>query len=126
MGAAEIAQASTTTWTAWASLLLGFWWCRLPVILAAFRLVQAIAADVQFQDHAVVDQAVDCSSGCHGVLEYLFPLAERQVARQQHAAPFVALGKEREQHLHLFTALLDVADVVDDQSVAFRQPLDYP
>jgi len=74
----------------------------------------------------VVDQAVDGRGGRHGVLEDLFPLAERQVAGQQHAAPFVTLGQKREQHLHLLAALLHVADVVDDHGIVFRQPLDHP
>ena len=65
----------------------------------------------------MVDQAVDGGGRGHGVLEDLLPLAERQVARQHHTAALVAFSQQSEQHLHLLAALLDVAEVVDDQRV---------
>ncbi len=41
-------------------------------------------------------EAVDGGCGGHGVLEDLLPFAERQVARQHHATPFVAFGQQGE------------------------------
>lgn len=64
-----------------------------------------------------MDQAVDGSGRGHGVLEDLFPFAEREIAREHHAAALVAFSQQGEQHLHLLAALLDVAQVVDDQRV---------
>ena len=72
----------------------------------------------------MVNQAVDRGRRGHRVLEYLLPLRERQIARQQHTASFVTLGQQREQNLHLFATLLHVADVVDDQGVALRKATD--
>lgn len=72
----------------------------------------------------MVNETVDRGRGGHGVLEYLLPLAEREIARQQHTPSFVTLGQQREQHFHLFATLLHVADVVDDQGVALRKAAD--
>ena len=51
-------------------------------------------------------------------------LLKGKLLTQQHAASFVAFGEQREQHLHLLAALLHIAQVVDDQAVEPRQPLD--
>ena len=64
-----------------------------------------------------MDEAVDGGGGGHRVLEDPVPLAEEEVAGDDHAAPLVPLGEEREQDLHLVAALLDVADVVKDNGV---------
>jgi len=72
----------------------------------------------------MVNETVDRGRRGHRVLEYLLPLAERKIARQEHAASFVALGQEREQHFHLLATLLHVADVVDDQGVALCKTTD--
>lgn len=89
-----------------------------------FCRFEAVAGHVEFEDDAVVDQAVDGGGRGHSILEDLLPFAERQVACQHHAASLVAFGQKGEQHLHLFAALLDVAQVVDDQRVELRQVLD--
>ncbi len=44
----------------------------------------------------MVDQAVDGGGRGHGILENLLPFAEREVARQHHAASLVALGQQGE------------------------------
>ena len=69
-------------------------------------------------------QAVDGCGRGHRILEDDLPLGERKVARQQHAAPLVAVGEQGEEDLHLLPVLLDVADVVDDHRVEPRQPLE--
>ena len=65
----------------------------------------------------MVDQPVDGGSGGHGVFEDAIPLAEDEVAGEHQAAAFVAFGQEGEEHFHLFGALLDVAEVVEDDDV---------
>ena len=72
----------------------------------------------------MVNETVDRGRGRHRVLEYLLPLAERKIARQEHTTSFVTLGQQCEQHFHLFATLLHVADVVDDQGVALRKTTD--
>ena len=72
----------------------------------------------------MVNETVDRGRCGHRVLEYLLPLAEGKIARQQHAAAFVTLGQQREQHFHLFAALLHVADIVYDQGVALCEAAD--
>ena len=87
-------------------------------------LLDAVARDVQLEDDAVVHEAVNRSRGSHRVFEDTFPLRERQVARDQNAATFVPFSQQSEQYLHLLTALLYVAEIIDDQSFERRQALD--
>jgi hypothetical protein len=61
----------------------------------------------------VVHEAVDRRGGGHRVLENLLPLAEDQVACDEHRAALVALGHQREEHLDLVGALLRVREHVD-------------
>jgi hypothetical protein len=64
-----------------------------------------------------MDEAVDRRRRGHWVLEGPIPLAEEEVAGDDHAPALVALGEEREEDFHLLAALLDVADVVEDDGV---------
>jgi hypothetical protein len=64
-----------------------------------------------------MDDAVDGGSGGHGVFEDLVPLAEDEIAGDVHGAALVALGHEREEDFDLFSALLHVAEVVEDDDV---------
>ena len=73
-----------------------------------------------------MNQPVYRSRRDHGVLEDRFPLGERQIRGDQDAAAFVALGQEREEHVHLVPLLPDIADVIDDQGVVLREPLQHP
>ena len=62
-------------------------WSRGFGLLCGFH---AEARHVQFDDHAVMHQAIDgCCCG-HRILEDLVPFAESKIARQQHAPAFVA------------------------------------
>ena len=67
-------------------------------------------------------QAVDSGACRHRIFEDGFPLAEWKVAREHHAPSLVTFRQQREQHLHLFTALLNVADVINDDRVKAREP----
>ena len=83
-----------------------------------------VAGDVELEDDAVMDQAVDGRGGGHRVFEDLFPLAEGQVAGEEHAAAFIAFGQEGEEDLDLIAVLLDVADVIDEQRFIAAEPPD--
>ncbi len=65
----------------------------------------------------MVHEAVDgCRSG-HRVLEDALPLGEGQVAGDHDAAAFLALGQQREEHLHVVAAVLNISDVVEDERI---------
>ena len=72
----------------------------------------------------MVNQTIDRRRRGHGILEDTLPLRESQVARDQHASTLVALRQQSEQNLHLFAALLDITQVVDEQSVVAAQALE--
>ncbi len=54
-------------------------------------------------------------------LEDLVPFAERQVAGDQQAAPFVAIGKHLEQQFGTGSAEREIAQFVADQQVGLVQ-----
>lgn len=64
-----------------------------------------------------MDEAVDGRRRRHRVLEDAVPLAEDQVARDEHRPALVALRHQGEEHLDLLGGLLHVADVVEDEQV---------
>ena len=71
----------------------------------------------------MVDEPVDHRRRRHRILEDPVPLAEDQVAGDQHALALVPLGQEGEEHLHLVAALLHIPDVIeDDRVVAVQLP----
>jgi len=65
----------------------------------------------------VVDHAIDRGGGSERILEDLVPLREDQIGSDGDTTPFIALGQEGKEHLHLFAALLDIADIVQDDDV---------
>jgi len=80
-------------------------------------LVDANADARHLEDHGVVDGAIDGSSGGHRILEDPVPLAEHEIAGDDHGAALVPLGEERQQDLHLVAVLLDVPEVIADHGV---------
>ena len=60
-------------------------------------------------------QAVDRSCSRHRILEDCFPLRKWEIARDHDTTPLVPLGQKGEQHFLLLSALLHVAQVVDDR-----------
>ena len=72
---------------------------------------------VELEDDGVVDDAVDGGGGGHRVFEDLVPLAEDQVAGDDHGASLVALGHESEENFDLLSALLHVAEVVENDDI---------
>ncbi|MBA7580894.1 hypothetical protein ES708_22792 [subsurface metagenome] len=64
-----------------------------------------------------MDQAIDSGRSGHGVFEDFLPFREGQVATDHDTGPFIAVGQKRKQHFHFFPALLDIADIIDDDGV---------
>ena len=85
--------------------------------ISLFGLLGPDAWTVELEDDGMVDDAVDGGGGGHWVFEDLVPLAEDQVAGDDHGASLVALGHEREEDFDFFGALLHVAEVVEDNDV---------
>src|ERR1700719_108887 len=79
-----------------------------------FMALCAVSLAVKFQDDRVMDQPVDCRHRRHRILEDFVPLAEHQVGADQHAASFITFGKKGKKYFHLFSALLHVAQVIED------------
>src|ERR1044071_5775737 len=60
-------------------------------LLFLLGVLHPVARNVQLDDDAVMYQPVDRGRRHHRVFEDRFPFGERQIARHQHAAAFVAL-----------------------------------
>ena len=73
-----------------------------------------------------MDQAID--SGCrdHGILEDRFPLGKRKIRRDQHVASLITFGQEGKENVHFVPVLVDIADIVDDQSSVAGEPFQHP
>lgn len=69
----------------------------------------------------MVRQAIQ-QSGCHAfALKDLPPVAERQIARQQQAPSFVAVGKNLKQQLCTAATERQVAQLIHDQQISAIQ-----
>jgi hypothetical protein len=79
----------------------------------------AVTGDVlsEFNNDAVVNNAVNGGSSGQGVFEDLIPLRENEIGSDDDTAAFISFGEQGEEHLHLITGLLDVADVIEDQNL---------
>ena len=88
--------------------------CGVIVALSSVAsLLGSVAFVVQLQDDRVMDEPVNGRCGGHGIFEDLVPLTEDQVGGDHQALALVALGQKRQQHLHLLTVLLHIADVIE-------------
>ena len=81
----------------------------------------AVAGQVEFQDHRVVDHPVNGGCRSHGVREDVLPLGEDQVGGDAQGATFVSLCDEGEERLRLLGALGQVAQVIQEQEVEVVQ-----
>mgnify|MGYP004269793685 CR=1 FL=1 len=89
-------------------------------LLKAFSSFFGTAAgDVlaKLNDDAVVNDPIDGGGVGHRVFEDAIPFGEHKIGSNDHAAAFVSFGQEGKEYFHLFSALLDVADLVDNQGV---------
>jgi hypothetical protein len=65
----------------------------------------------------VVNDAVDGGGRGHRIFEDLVPLTEDQIASDDHGASLIALGHEGKEDFDFFSALLHVAEVIEDDDV---------
>ena len=90
-------------------------------------LVRAIAVHGHhIQNDGVMDHAVNGSHGGHRIFENAFPFAEHQIRGDHHRFAFIALSQERKEHLHFVAIMLDVANIIENDTgklVQFRQLL---
>jgi hypothetical protein len=93
----------------------------LRFFLGFFGLFDSVARDVEFEDDTVVDQAVNRCCRGHGIFENSFPFGERQIAGDENAATLITFREQREQYFHLFSTLLHVPEIIDDQTFKVRQ-----
>ena len=85
------------------------------------RLTEAKAFTIHLKDFTVVSQAVQ-QSGRHAfALKDLTPVAERQIARQQQAAAFVAVGKNLKQQLCTAATERQISEFIHDQQIGAIQ-----
>ena len=85
------------------------------------RLAEAKAFTIHLKDFAVVRQTVQ-QSGRHAfALKDLAPVAERQIARQQQAAAFIAVGKNLKQQFCTAATERQVTQLVHDQQISAIQ-----
>src|SRR4051794_38015563 len=66
-----------------------------------FGLFDSVARDVELEDDAVVDKAVNHCCRGHGMFEDSFPFGERQIAGDENAATLVTFCQRREQYFSL-------------------------
>ncbi len=51
-----------------------------------------------------------------GFLKIWFHSAPHEIRGNHHGSGFIALGQEREEHFHLITVMLDIADVIENDA----------
>ena len=100
--------------------------CTLSLSLVLFGLLQAVAWQVQFQNDAVMNQAVNGSRRGHGVFKNLLPLGKGQIACQHHRATLIAIRQQRKEHLHLFATVLNITDIINDKGMISGEPFQHP
>ncbi len=61
------------------------------------------------------------SHGGHRIFENAFPFAEHEIGGDQHRFAFIALGQERKEHLHFVAIVLNVANIIEDDTGIFVQ-----
>ena len=91
------------------------------LLILFHRLTEAKAFTIHLKDLTVVREAVQ-QSGRHAfALKNLAPIAERQIARQQQAAAFVAVGEHLEQQLCSAATERQVTQFIHDQQISAIQ-----
>jgi hypothetical protein len=107
--------------TVWLCICADLYLLKLNEMLMG-RLLCTIAVDGHhIQNDAVVDHTVDGSHGGQGIFENAFPFAEHEIGGDEHRFAFIALGKERKEHLHFVTIVLNVANIIEDDTGIFVQ-----
>jgi len=73
------------------------------------------------QDATMVNDAVESRHGGPGIFENALPLAEHEIGADQHGFSFIAFGKNRKEHLHFGAIVLNVANIIEDDTGIFVQ-----
>ena len=82
-----------------------------------------IALDLHhIQNDGMMDDAIDCRHRRHRVFEDVVPLAEHEIRGNHHGSGFIALGQEREEHFHLILVMLDIANVIENDTGKLIEP----
>ena len=84
----------------------------LLALLVLHRLAEAEAFAVHLENLAAMGQAVEQRRGHAIALEDLAPFAERQVARHEQAAAFVAVGEHLEEQFGAGPAKPEVSKLI--------------
>jgi len=107
--------------TVWLFICADFSLLRLGEMLMV-SLVRAVAIDSHhIQNDPVVDHAVDSSHSGHGIFENAFPFTEHEIGADQHGFAFIAFRKKRKKHLHFVAIMLNVANIIEDDTGIFVQ-----
>ncbi len=64
----------------------------------------------------MVDHPIDSGERRHRIFENSLPFAEDQVGREHDGFVLIALGEKRKEHFHLITILLNVANVIQNDT----------
>ena len=94
------------------------------LLLFFHRLFEAEAFAIHLEDMAMVGESIQQSRSHAFALEDMIPIAERQVAGDQQAAAFIAIGEDLEQQFGSRAAEREVAEFVHDQQVDFIEPFE--
>jgi Bifunctional DNA primase/polymerase, N-terminal len=73
------------------------------------------AGHIKFENHRVMDEPVDGRRSRHLVLEDPFPLAEHEVAGDQHGPTFIPFREESEEDFGFVRGLLHVAEIINQE-----------
>ena len=71
----------------------------------------------QLQNGGMMYEAVDGSGGSHGVFEDTIPLTEDEVTGDHQTSAFVPFGEKGEENFHLFGALLDITNIIQNYDI---------
>ena len=90
---------------------------------ATFGVLEPVAFALGLQDVAAMGEAVERRAGQALAPEYLGPILERQIGRDDQAVAFVGRGDHIEQEFRPGLAGGHVAQLVEDQEIQLAQLL---
>ncbi len=92
---------------------------------SCIRGLGPVAGNREFQNHGMMDHPIHGRRRGHGILEDLVPLAEDEIAGDQHRPALIAFGQQGEQHVHLFAVLLHIPEVIENERVKAVEPFQF-
>ena len=73
-----------------------------------------------------MDDPINGGGGGQRVFKNLIPLRKDEIGGDNDTAPFITFGQKSKEDLHFFAALLDVADVIENDDLETIQPFEFP